>query len=331
MGHHTTSMNRIVCDLLAAVHAGAVEDAGRLSVVPLIGPAGGEARSRPLTRIRPRDDLRLSERDGEARLEELTIFNGTARTIFVLEGELLEGGYQDRMVTSSQIVPERSASLLPTACAEEGRFEGDDLALRTSGLIASPRFRRRLRLGLYGAAPGPLPDARQEAVWQEIESDRVVLGVDGSGISMLSLRSPTRAACTAMTRRLQPAADEIGWLLFVDRRFVGADLLPGPGLASAYRRSLLEAAAYDGLVQAIRSGPAAVPERPGDLDTFDRFWSHMVGEIRSALVLEEQSLRQTHLRFESPALAGSVLLQDGQPLHLSLFPAIYPEDIAGLN
>ncbi len=80
----------------------------------------------------------VTERDGQARLEEVQVYNGTSRSVLILEGELLEGGFQDRIVSSSILLPQQSACIVPTVCSEEGRFEGQDVHLRSSGLVASP-------------------------------------------------------------------------------------------------------------------------------------------------------------------------------------------------
>jgi hypothetical protein len=307
--------------------------AGRLCVIPLVGAPLEDSGPVPLFAVPAGDSVHLTERAGEARVEEVQVYNGTGRAVLALEGELLEGGYQDRMISSSVVVREQSAGIVPTACSEEGRFEGDDARFRASGLVASPRFRRRLRLAYHGGAnDADRPDPRQTAVWDDIENDRQTLGHPGTGVSMLRLRESVREMGTHLVRRLERFPDESGWLVFVDDRLVAADLFASARLAVSYRTPLLEAAAYDTLVDSLRSGPTQAQCPETDASWPERYWEEIAGEMGHSLVVrEETSTGSVRLRFESPSIAGTALLHDTRPVHLSLYPALYPDDRAALS
>ena len=316
--------------VLRQCRVGPLYTGGTLSIAPLIGPATTGDGPLPLQRVPAGSKFRLSEMDGQARVEEIQVFNGTSRPLVALEGDLLAGGFQDRIVRVSAWVPRRAAAVLPTACSEEGRFAGAETAMQPSGMVASPRFRRRLRLAFHGGGVGA-SEPSQRAVWDDIESDRRLLEVAGDGISLVALRRLTRPRCAVLAAGVRPHSSEIGWLFFVEGRFVAADLFFHASLPEAFREALLEAAAYDALIESLRRGPVTAWDIELADRSLDGFWRSLLAELDAGLTVRDESCAGTvQLRFESPSLAGSLLLDGPRPVHMSLFPALYAEDLPTL-
>ena len=69
--------------------------------------------------------LRVAEREGEPVVGELVVQNTGTKPIVLLEGDLLAGGWQDRMVAASTIVDCREARVVEVVCVEHGRWGGD--------------------------------------------------------------------------------------------------------------------------------------------------------------------------------------------------------------
>ena len=265
-------------------------------------------------------------------MEEVQAFNGTPRDVLALDGELLAGGFQDRMLSASVLMRRRSAGILPTACSEEGRFDGHDPHFAPTGKVASPRYRRRLRLGLHAGSDRDAPAPRQRAVWDEIEADRRALGQPGEGVSLLALRHHAEEDCRRLAASLGTRSGDTGWMVFLDGRFIAGDLFAHQSLATLYGPALLEAAAYDAIVDGLLGVPAE--PSPGDAGATipSGDWDDLGPELERALVMRQEiASGATRLSFDSPALTGTALLHLQRPLHLSFFPAVYAEDILSLD
>ena len=321
-------MDARVQRLVASCHAGPAVSAGRLRVVPLVSDDDGGPSPEPVARLHPDEPLNLSEREGDARVEEVQAFNGTARDVIVLEGELLAGGFQDRMVSASCLLRRRTAGILATTCSEEGRFDGQDPQFQVSGRMASPRYRRRLRLGLHNQSQPDQPAPRQRMIWDDIDLDRQTLGEPEEGLSLLHLRQVTAGRCRDLAAPLRATVKACGWLVFVDHRFVAGDLFAGARLAAGYATPLLEAAAFDALLDSLRessNGDSSDAMPSGQ-------WEDLGAELDGALVVrQDMGTGTSRLCFDSPALTGTTLIHNGQPLHLSFFPAIYAEDVDSMS
>ncbi len=325
-------MDATIQRLVASCRPGAPVTAGRLQVVPLTGPAGDGPAPEASWGLDPDEPLRLSERDDEARVEEVQAFNGTPRDILALDGELLAGGFQDRMLSTSVLMRRRSAVLLPTACSEEGRFEGSDPHFAPTGRVASPRYRRRLRLGRGSAIGGDGTAPRQRAVWDDIEADRLALGHPGDGVSLLSLRLQADDDCRSLAASLGSRSGDMGWMVFLDGHFMAGDLFAHGSLARQYGPPLLEAAAYDAVVEDLRDRPASTTSSGTERQIPSGDWDEMGSELDRALVMRQEiASGATRLCFDSPALTGTALLHTQGPLHLSFFPAVYAEDVLSLD
>jgi hypothetical protein len=224
----------------------------------------------------------------------------------------------------------RSAGILPTACSEEGRFDGHDPHFTPTGKVASPRYRRRLRLGLHAGADRDAPAPRQRAVWDEIEADRRALGQPGEGVSLLALRHHAEDDCRRLAASLGTCSGDTGWMVFLDGRFIAGDLFAHQSLATLYGPALLEAAAYDAIVDGLRDVPAEPSPAGTTIPSGD--WDDLGPELERALVMRQEiASGATRLSFDSPALTGTALLHLQRPLHLSFFPAVYAEDILSLD
>ena len=69
--------------------------------------------------------LRVAEREGEPVVGELVVQNTGAKPVVLLEGDLLAGGWQDRMVAASTIIDRGEGRVVEVVCVEHGRWGGD--------------------------------------------------------------------------------------------------------------------------------------------------------------------------------------------------------------
>ncbi|MGC4114543.1 MAG: hypothetical protein QM765_08015 [Myxococcales bacterium] len=64
------------------------------------------------------------------------------RPLYLLGGEVVLGGKQDRMVVNDTVVDAASTKVLEVRCVEQGRWDGADLTFRSSESVAHPDLRK---------------------------------------------------------------------------------------------------------------------------------------------------------------------------------------------
>jgi hypothetical protein len=136
------------------VHVGSGVCAGGVTVFPvwtaLRGPRGVD------TGVRAR--VGVAERAGSPVVGELVLTNDGPRPALLLDGELLEGGWQHRTVVGDLVLDPGSSRVVDVACVEVGRW---------SGAAGHGRRARRAPVTVRSAL-GREQGARQGAVWARV-------------------------------------------------------------------------------------------------------------------------------------------------------------------
>src|ERR1700680_1992643 len=99
-----------------------------------------------------------------SNVNELEIENLAAEEVFVQTGDIVKGGMQDRVITSSLMLPARSGRVpLASFCVEQGRWtaRGTESAQQfTSAASSVPSRKAKIAM----RAPSPTPDPRLDSV-----------------------------------------------------------------------------------------------------------------------------------------------------------------------
>lgn len=226
--------------LVPALHVGVPSDIGPLSVFPVWADLGAAV---PLS---PPGDAHLEIRESATpSVDHLLVTNTGPLDALLLEGELLEGGKQHRVVAVDVIVPAHESMTVAVACVEQGRWS-DGRDHRRGVRRASVRVRQALQL--------PHPGLRQHQVWQRVTGYESSLGASateslvehldtlsgqrGQGSTTVGgIGSAVDEAATALAG-LRPLPGQNGYLvgvdaqpvlleLFADQATLAAHLTPG--------------------------------------------------------------------------------------------------------
>ena len=106
--------------------------------------------------------VEVNEREGSPVVGELIVKNLGTTTALLVEGELLEGGWQHRALRHDLILKPGSTMVAPVVCVEAGRWSGDGRAHTRHARRASGNVRAALR--------SPDNHARQARVWSEVSA-----------------------------------------------------------------------------------------------------------------------------------------------------------------
>lgn len=157
-------------------------------------------------------------------MSTLRIRHHAAQPVFLMAGEILLGGKQDRILRDDVLLPPRSGWVeVPVYCGERDRWQGKETSFRSDGALVPPSLR-----GMT------VDQAGQEQVWREIDRQ-----LDTAGVS-----SPTRRyqevidhagrqgeldRCVAAFSGL-PDHRTVGCVVLSGHRILGADLFSDPDL-----------------------------------------------------------------------------------------------------
>lgn len=222
---------------LPSLHVGKAAQYGALTLFPVWaegGAAGGLEWGL--------EALDVGERPGGGQVNSLGAVNLGHKPVVLLEGDLLEGGWQTRMVAHSTILGPHEASTIAALCVEENRWEWDgDRRHRAAGRRASAPL-RAARDRAYRQGEDP-----QRAVWHGITS-RYETNAPTATSSFADHLDRFAGECGRRTERPLPAkplAGQRGVIIGIGGRVIGMELLATPTALTKRWNGILEAARFD--------------------------------------------------------------------------------------
>ena len=171
------------------------------------------------------DALDVGEQRDGGQVNSLTAINLGHKPVVLLEGDLLEGGWQTRMVARSTILGPHETSSIAALCVEQGRWELDgDRGHRAAG--------RRVSALLRGARDCARREGRnpQAAVWHGITSRYEINAptATNSFADHLDRVARERRQRNEPPLPANPLAAQRGVIIGIGGRVLGMELLATP-------------------------------------------------------------------------------------------------------
>jgi len=177
-------------------------------------------------------------------VKALVVTNTADSPLLLLEGQLLEGGWQNRMVARSVIVAPNDEMTVGVVCVEAGRWTGQ------TG-HADRRRRAALRVHASLRASGD----QQHEVWKRVSEYESRYG---SNATSSYTEHADRAAedITPLIRELRPFPGQVGVVIAISGQPVSAQLFDSPQTLAEHYQSIVAAAAMDAVGRPAEATPS---------------------------------------------------------------------------
>ena len=293
---------------LQQIHVGAPLNRGALTLFPLwtehpetagdyvTGPAAELAKT-----------LTVDELD-QAQVPQLVAANSGSAPVLLVEGEVLAGGLQTRVLNLSVLVPAMQSLPVPVACVEAGRW-GNRRQSRRGGAHSPPTLRRHKTVSVNLAKAHGRRHADQGAVWDSVADYEQRLAAPSPTSSYADVVDHARHDVASLTDGLRPLPGQRGVVVGIGGAVRGLELFDRAATFADYFDSLLAGYAMEAL------DAERAPTPPADARRFIRrlakaqwLWSDAVG-LGCEIALEAEGLTGSGLAWS----------QDRPPVHLAAF------------
>ena len=176
-------------------------------------------------------------------VNNLQVANSGEQPVLLLQGEVLAGGWQTRVLTSSVLVPAGDSTPVPVACVEQGRWGGATRHARSRTTL--PIAMRAMLAS--SVATSHHRSADQGRLWQSIATRQQRLGVTSSTSSYLDDRAASRQRIKQLVTDWNPAPGQRGVVVAVGGRLRALELFDQPKTLASAWLSLLEGYAAEAL------------------------------------------------------------------------------------
>ena len=268
------------------LHVGSGTTRGALTVFPVWGEYArvGRCTSR-LTRVR------LGERVDGPAVGSLLVTNLGDQPVLMFEGQVLEGGWQNRMLARSVVVPAQDELAIEVVCVEQGRWGGSRVHR-----VRNRRASARVRAGLRSTGD------RQGEVWRRVSTYDARYGRNETA-SFSEHADRAYGDVAGMVEGLRPLPGQLGVVIGIGGQPVFAETFDSAWTLAAHFRSILTAAALD----AVSVPAAATPSRRAR-----RFLDQAARVVREPVAPAGLGVS---LRGHSPQVDVSALAWKGREVH----------------
>ncbi|HVK84171.1 MAG TPA: DUF6569 family protein [Kofleriaceae bacterium] len=115
-----------------------------VTITPIVATATGMPKQDPellvLDEGMASKQVRITEFD-EGNVNSLTFRNDADRPVFLLAGEVILGGKQDRIIGKNTVIPAKTTQEVPVFCVEHGRWDNSSKSFATANALAHGRLR----------------------------------------------------------------------------------------------------------------------------------------------------------------------------------------------
>jgi hypothetical protein len=172
---------------------------------------------------------------GDGQVNTLTIQNQSKRPLFVLAGEVVIGGKQDRIIGKDALIQSGETVDMQVFCVEHGRWTeaGDGKRFRSAQTVASSKIRKQAAF-----------KDNQGKVWEKVAEKNAQRGVANATGTYRDVATGDKVAGTVQpyAEHLEPALAAprtVGVAVALNGRVVGVEQFGSPALFAKLRAKLV--------------------------------------------------------------------------------------------
>ena len=173
-------------------------------------------------------------------VSRLVVRNAGALPVLIIDGDLLLGLKQDRVLNTTILVPARSTLEIPVSCIEAGRWHARSATARRGDFSVSPGVRAaKLKSVILRTRVSGKFDSDQHAIWKEVDKYVGSLGVASETHAYSDIERQRRSQIEQRLAQLKPADGQSGVLAAVGGRPVSFDLFDKASTLSRFWQGLI--------------------------------------------------------------------------------------------
>ena len=136
-------MDPIITNYLSKLEFGEMQVFKNMTVIPLLTSMNHGPEYICLGEALKQGVLTVTEVNEGGAVPELKVINRGGKAVLLLDGEELAGAKQNRVLNTTILVKEKSETIIPVSCTEQGRWDYATPAFAESGNIMNQNLRAK--------------------------------------------------------------------------------------------------------------------------------------------------------------------------------------------
>jgi len=302
-------------DLIETLEIGGPTAAGTLALIPLLRRGSTTLGEPPdyllYQRAHEMSLISIEEVDEAGIVSELRVNNRANKPVLLVEGEVLLGMKQTRVLNVTVLVPAQTNLFVPVSCVEAGRWRATSAeAVGKSAVHLAPSVRAAKTVTVARSMRSARTfDSDQGAVWAGVDRILDRHGANAPSRSYADLAAQDASRFTHVARSVEPEPGQVGVIACVGGKVVCVDVFEAPQVLAAL---------WEGLVASYQAEVMVGDGTPGKPNGARRWFRSIAAG--SASVGPEIGMG-AHVTVVAPDVEAAALVYETKILHLSAFPA----------
>lgn len=210
--------------------------------------------------------VKIHETDSGGSVNTLIVANNSDDPLFLMAGEVIIGGKQDRIIGKDAIVPPKSKESVPVYCVEHGRWSGRKASFETTKALAHTKLRMKAKYADQGKVWGEV-SAKNSMRGTENATDTYRQIAKGKGVST-SIAGYEKHFAKALAK--DPANKEmVGFVVVLDGKVMAIETFHDAKLFHKLKDKLLRSYYVEAVDHPVSKQPPSLPE-PKAVKSFAR-------------------------------------------------------------
>jgi hypothetical protein len=255
--------------------------------------------------------IEVKEVSESAAVNTLNVFNLSKQFVFFMDGDILSGAKQNRVLNTSILLAPNSKTHIPVCCVERGRWSHISEKFQSTDYIA-PSFLRAKKAGRINdsLASGMSFMANQGEVWDDVKSYSIRAGVKSKSDNLSDVFEGKRGDFDQFISGFKLNTNANGMAVFVKGNLLSIDIFNRTNIFAEYFPRILRGCAMEvfGL-----KGSAEITEAEASykaIDFIEKFERQEFRDYPGAGVGIER-------RYRSEELTGFELVYNSNLIHLT--------------
>ncbi len=261
-----------------------------------------------------KDDLiQVKEASDTGSVNNLHLYNLSDKYVFFMDGDILTGAKQNRVLNTSVLIAPNTKINLPVSCVEQGRWNAVSDKFNTSGWLSPQKLRAKKSRAVDESlkqSEGHM--ASQGEVWNDVADYSTAFSVKSPTMSLTDVYDKKKEDFDSFIKNYPADSGANGLAIFTDRELLNIDLFNRKDIYLEYYPRILKSAAME--IAALKEKENEITEAEAKYKTvelFDNLEKMKYTEHRGAGVGSEK-------RFEKDNLTGFELSFKNHLIHLTL-------------
>ncbi|MCX7611238.1 MAG: hypothetical protein N2043_06590 [Ignavibacterium sp.] len=190
--------------------------------------------------------IEVKEVSQQGSVNDLLLINNSNQYVFFMDGDILQGAKQNRVLNTSVLAAPNTKIKLPVSCVEQGRWRTVSAKFNPSDYVSPQKLRAKkseaVKMNLMSSASYY---ASQGEVWDEVSSYLRMNFVNSRTSNLSDIYENKKQDFEKFIELFKPAEDANGIAIFVDQQLLNTDVFNRTDIYNEYFPKILRSTAME--------------------------------------------------------------------------------------